>query len=143
MASKTRSADSVWRGGGKGGQGALTTSSGALNEIPYALKMRFGDDAGTNPEELIGAAHAGCFNMALAVGLDGAGHAPDELRTSAHVTVEQEDGGWRITKVLLELNGKVPGISEEEFKEAAEQAKAGCPVSKLLNAEISLKANLV
>lgn len=142
MATKTRSAESVWNGGGKGGQGKLTTPSGTLNAVPYALGMRFKDDPGANPEELVAAAHAGCFNMALAVALDGAGHAPEELKTTANVTIEQEDGGWRVVRSALELTGKVPGMSAEEFQKAADGAKAGCPISKLLNAEITLKATL-
>lgn len=142
MANITRSANAVWTGGGKDGSGKLTTASGTMSETPYSAGMRFGDDPGTNPEELIAAAHAGCFNMALAFGLNGAGEKPEELRTRATVTIERENGGWRITSVLLELTGKVPGMSEEAFKEAAEGAKAGCPVSKALNADITLKATL-
>ncbi len=142
MASKTRSAQSVWTGSGMEGSGKLTAESGAFTDLGYSLGMRFGDASGTNPEELIAAAHAGCFNMALAVGLGREGHTPDELRTRANVTVEKENGGWRVTKVVLDLTGKVPGMSEEDFVKAAEGAKAGCPISKLLNAEISLNAKL-
>lgn len=142
MASITRSADAVWLGGGKDGSGNLTTASGALSQLAYSAGMRFADEAGTNPEELIAAAHAGCFNMALAFALNGAGHSPEELRTTAKVTIERENGGWRVIRSALELTGRVPGMSAEEFQKAAEGAKAGCPISKALNAEITLKATL-
>ena len=143
MAAITRSADAVWRGGGKDGNGTLDTSSGALSQVRYSAGMRFGEESGTNPEELIAAAHAGCFNMALAFGLTGAGHKPEELRTRADVKIEQQDGGWRITTITLNLEGRVPGISQEEFARAAEAAKNGCPVSNVLKgADISLTANL-
>lgn len=143
MAAITRSAEAVWRGGGKDGSGTLNTKSGALREVPYSLGKRFGDEPGTNPEELIGAAHAGCFAMALAVQLSGAGHTPDELRASADVKIEQQDAGWRITAITLNLEGRVPGISREEFMQLAEAAKNGCPVSNVLTgAEITLNANL-
>jgi osmotically inducible protein OsmC len=106
--------------------------------------MRFGDEKGTNPEELIAAAHAGCFNMALAFGLSGAGHAPEELRTTAEVRIDQEGTAWTVKSVALTLRGRVPGLSEEDFKKAAEGAKAGCPISRLLQggAEITLDAAL-
>jgi osmotically inducible protein OsmC len=143
MASFTRSAESVWNGSGPDGKGTLTTQSGVLSGIPYAAKMRFGDEKGTNPEELLAAAHAGCFNMALAFGLGRAGKTPEELRTTAKVTVESDGAGFTITKIKLELKGKVPGMTADEFRSAAEAAKAGCPVSKLFKgAEISLDAQL-
>jgi osmotically inducible protein OsmC len=138
----TRSADAVWRGGGKDGSGSLSTASGALSQVPYSLGKRFGDEPGTNPEELIGAAHAGCFAMALAVQLAGAGHAPEELRAHADVRIEQQDGGWRITAIKLSLEGRVPGISQDEFLRLAEAAKNGCPVSNALKPDISLDAKL-
>ena len=139
----TRSADVVWRGGGKDGSGSIRTASGALSDVPYSLGKRFGDEPGTNPEELIAAAHAGCFAMALAVQLSGAGHTAEELRTRADVKIEQQDGGWRIKTINLHLDGRVPGISREEFMRLAEAAKNGCPVSNVLKgAEISLDANL-
>jgi osmotically inducible protein OsmC len=112
--------------------------------VAYSAGMRFGEEKGTNPEELIAAAHAGCFNMALAFGLGGAGHKPDELRTTAVVTIEKEGAGWTVKTSALTLKGKVPGMSAEEFKQAAEGAKAGCPISRLLaGAEITLDAELV
>jgi osmotically inducible protein OsmC len=143
MASFKRSAESVWNGGGKDGKGTLKTQSGALSGIAYSAGMRFGGDPGTNPEELIAAAHAGCFNMALAFGLSGAGHKPQELRTTADVTIESDGPGFSIKTINLKLKGRVPGISEEEFRKAAEDAKAGCPVSKLFKgANITLDAEL-
>src|SRR5688500_4702408 len=143
MASFKRSAESVWNGGGKDGKGSLQTQSGALSGIPYSAGMRFGEEEGTNPEELLAIAHAGCFNMALAFGLSGQGKTPEELRTTAAVTIEQEGGGFTINKIALTLKGRVPGISAEEFRKAAEEAKAGCPVSKLFKgAEITLDAQL-
>jgi lipoyl-dependent peroxiredoxin len=144
MASFKRSAESVWNGGGKDGKGTLKTQSGALSGIGYSAGMRFGEEKGTNPEELLAAAHSGCFNMALAFGLSGAGHAPQELRTTAEVKIEQDGAGFTITTVALRLKGRVPGISAEEFRKAADAAKAGCPVSKLFKgAEITLDAELI
>ena len=144
MASFKRSAESVWNGGGKDGKGTLKTQSGALSGVAYSAGMRFGDDKGTNPEELLAAAHAGCFNMALAFGLSGAGHAPQELRTTAEVKIESDGSGFSIKHIALNLKGRVPGMPKEEFLKAAEAAKAGCPVSKLFKgAEITLNAELV
>jgi osmotically inducible protein OsmC len=142
MATITRNASAVWKGAGKDGQGTLTTQSGTLSNTAYSFTTRFGDARGTNPEELIAAAHAGCFSMALAFQLAGAGHAPEELQTRADLSIAQEGGGWRITAVALDLKAKVPGISRDEFMKLADAAKAGCPVSKVLNAEITLKAEL-
>lgn len=143
MPSFTRSGESVWKGSGPDGRGQLSTQSGVVSNVPYAAKMRFGDEKGTNPEELLAIAHAGCFNMALAFALTKSGKPPEELRTTAKVTVESDGEGFFIKKVRLELNGKVPGLSAEEFKKAAEGAKAGCPVSKLFKgAEITLDAQL-
>ena len=142
MATITRSADAVWNGSGKDGRGTVTTQSRTLSETAYSARMRFGDEKGTNPEELIAAAHAGCFAMALAFGLSTAGHEPEELRTSARLRMEQEGGGWRISTIQLQLRGRVPGLSRDEFLKFAEDAKANCPVSKVLNAEISLDADL-
>jgi osmotically inducible protein OsmC len=139
-----RSAEAVWNGGGPDGKGTLTTQSGTLVNTPYSAGMRFGEDKGTNPEELIGAAHAGCFSMALAFGLGGAGHKPDELRTTAVVTIEKEAAGWTVKTSALTLKAKIPGISEADFKKAAEAAKAGCPISRVLaGATITLDAELV
>jgi osmotically inducible protein OsmC len=142
MASIVRNATAVWVGAGKDGRGTLTTQSGTLDEAPYSFAKRFGEEQGTNPEELIAAAHAGCFSMALAFQLSGAGHVPDQLQTKADLTIVQEGGGWRIDAITLNLNAKVPGISREDFLKLAETAKANCPVSKVLNAQISLKAEL-
>lgn len=125
----------------------MTTHSGALNNQPYSTKLRFQDEegrAGTNPEELIAAAHAGCFSMALSFQLANAGFTAEELRTEAVLTIEKEEGGngWGITAVHLNLTGKVPGITSAQFQELAGNAKKGCPVSKVLNAEITLNAVL-
>ncbi|HEX2100675.1 MAG TPA: OsmC family peroxiredoxin, partial [Candidatus Synoicihabitans sp.] len=115
----------------------------AVSGVAYSAGMRFGEEKGTNPEELLGAAHAGCFNMALAFALSGSGKQPEELRTTAVVSIEQQDGGFTITSVALSLTGRVPGMSEDEFRKAAEGAKAGCPVSKLFKgAEITVDAKL-
>lgn len=137
-----RKADAVWKGGGKDGSGQLNTQSGTLSGTPYSADMRFGEAKGTNPEELVAAAHAGCFNMALAFGLSGQGHQAEELRTTAEVRIEQEGAGWTVKSVALTLSGRVPGMSAEEFQQAAEAAKAGCPISKLLNADMTLDAQL-
>ena len=142
MASINRDATAVWTGAGKEGRGTLTTQSATLKETPYSANARFGDGKGTNPEELIAAAHAGCFSMALAFRLSGAGHPPERLQTRADVTIAQEGGGWTITAVALDLKGKVPGVSREDFLKHANEAKATCPVSRVLKAEITLKAEL-
>ena len=142
MANILRSATAVWSGAGKDGRGTLTTQSGSLREAPYSFAKRFGEEQGTNPEELIAAAHAGCFSMALAFQLSGAGHPPERLETKADVSIMQEEGGWKIDAVTLTLKAKVPGLGREEFMQLAEKAKAGCPVSKVLNAKISLQAEL-
>jgi osmotically inducible protein OsmC len=141
MAGKTSSAQAAWVGGGKDGRGALTTQSNTITNLPFTAAMRFADASGTNPEELIAAAHASCFTMALAFALSAAGHTADELQTDAVVTIINENGGWRIASVALELNGRVPGISEQDFRDFAEGAKNNCPVSKVLKAEISLTMN--
>ena len=142
MATIKRNATAVWKGTGKDGRGALTTQSGTLSNTPYSFTMRFGDEKGTNPEELIAAAHAGCFNMALAFKLSGAGHPPDTLTTRADLTMEQEGPGWKIATITLNLDAKVPGLSRDEFMKIAEDAKATCPVSQVLKAQITLKAQL-
>ena len=142
MATIKRNATAAWNGSGKDGRGALTTQSGTLSDTPYSFTTRFGDGKGTNPEELIAAAHAGCFAMALAFRLSGAGHPPETLETKADLTMEQEGGGWRIAAIALTLRGKVPGVSRDEFLTHAEEAKATCPVSKVLNATITLNATL-
>ena len=140
-----RTAQAVWNGTGKDGTGYLTTPSGAMKEPPYSFKTRFESEdgrAGTNPEELIAAAHAGCFSMALAFQLQTAGFTPEELRTTANLTMTQQGGGFAITAIRLDLAARVPGIERERFQQLADEAKANCPVSKVLNAEISLNATL-
>ena len=142
MATIKRNASAKWSGSGKEGKGSITTQSGVLSDTPYSFSRRFGDEKGTNPEELIAAAHAGCFTMALAFQLSGAGHAPEQLETKADVSLEQVEGGWKIAAVALTLKAKVSGLSQDEFKRLAETAKANCPVSKVLNATITLDATL-
>jgi osmotically inducible protein OsmC len=132
----------VWQGGLKDGKGTLSTESGVLRETPYNFAQRFESAPGTNPEELIAAAHAGCFTMALAFQLSGAGKPPEKLDTKADVSLEQVEGGWKIAAVALTLKAKVPGLSKDEFQKLAETAKANCPVSKVLNATITLNATL-
>jgi lipoyl-dependent peroxiredoxin len=133
----------VWHGGLKDGKGAISTKSGALNAYPYGFASRFEGKPGTNPEELIGAAHAGCFTMALSLILGDAGFKADEMNTKAEVTLEKQGDGFAITKVHLTLTAKVPGLDAAKFQELAGKAKAGCPVSKLLKADITLDASLV
>jgi len=132
-----------WRGGLKDGKGAISTKSGALKDYPYGFASRFEGKPGTNPEELIGAAHAGCFTMALSLILGEAGLTADEMNTQADVTLEKQGDGFAITKVHLTLRAKIPGTDSAKFLELAGKAKAGCPVSKLLKADISLDAALV
>ena len=137
-----RDGSAVWSGGIKDGKGQVSTGSGALKDQPYGFNTRFEDAPGTNPEELIGAAHAGCFTMALSGQLGKAGLTADELRTKATVSMEKVEGGFSITAVHLELVAKIPGASQEAFDKAATTAKENCPVSKLLNAKITLDAKL-
>lgn len=132
----------VWRGGLKDGKGAISTKSGALTEYPYGFASRFEGKPGTNPEELIGGAHAGCFTMALSLILGEAGLTAEEMNTRAEVTLEKQADGFAITKVHLTLRARIPGTDEAKFQELAAKAKAGCPVSKLLKAEITLDAAL-
>lgn len=134
----TRTASAEWQGSGKEGKGTLTTQSGAVSGVPYAANMRFGDAKGTNPEELIAAAHAGCFTMALAFALGREGFTPTKLATTAAVTVESDGAGFKVSKSALKLEANVPGVSREQFQTIAEGAKAGCPISKLLKADITL-----
>jgi osmotically inducible protein OsmC len=138
-----RKAKAVWRGTGRDGSGRLTSDSGVLSETAYSYKTRFEDEKGTNPEELIAAAHAGCFTMALAFQLQAAGHAPDELAAEAAVTLEPEGKGFRISRSALTLRAKIPGIDAANFERLAQEAEKTCPVSKVLNAEITLDAKLV
>lgn len=133
----------AWQGGIKDGKGAISTRSGALKEYPYGFGSRFEGKPGTNPEELIGAAHAGCFTMALSLLLGEAQLTAERMDTRADVTLEKLADGFAITAVDLTLKAKVPGASEAKFQELAAKAKAGCPVSKLLNAKVTLEATLV
>ncbi len=141
-----RRATAQWSGTGLEGKGTLSTFSGALSDQPYSTHARFGDEAGkagTNPEELIAAAHAGCYAMALSFMLTGAGHPPESLEVKATLKAESPDVNWSITQVKLDLVAKVPGLDAAKFKELAELAKKNCPVSKVLNAEILLDAKLI
>ena len=138
----TRNGSAVWSGGLKDGKGAVSTASGVLKDSQYGFNTRFEDGPGTNPEELIGAAHAGCFTMALSGQLGQAGMTAQELRTTATVSMEKVEGGFSITAVHLDLVAKIPGASQEAFDKAANTAKENCPVSKLLNAEITLSSRL-
>ena len=137
-----RSANAVWTGNLKQGKGTISTQSGALTNAQYGVNTRFEDGAGTNPEELIAAAHAGCFSMALSLALTEAGLTVDTIKTTAKITLEKQESGFTITASYLELTAKVPGAQESQFLEIANKAKEGCPVSKLLKAEISLDAKL-
>ena len=137
-----KTASAHWQGGIKDGKGSISTQSGALRDNPYGFNTRFEGAPGTNPEELIGAAHAGCFSMALAKLLGEAGMTAESLDTHAEVTLDKDGDGFRISAVHLTLNASVPGASREAFEQAVEAAKSGCPVSRLLNAEITLQATL-
>src|SRR6201993_5266857 len=138
-----RKAKAIWRGTGRDGSGTLSTDSGVLASTPYSFKTRFESEKGTNPEELIAAAHAGCFTMALAFGLQAAGFTPTELATEAAVTLEQEGQGFRISQSALTLRAKVPSLDQATFARLAGEAEKNCPVSKVLNAAITLDAKLV
>ncbi|MBE9635374.1 OsmC family protein [Salipiger mangrovisoli] len=140
MINKSGSAN--WQGGLKDGTGTVSTESGVLDKQNYGFNKRFGDEAGTNPEELIAAAHASCFSMALSNILGDYDLKAEDISTVATVTLEQVDGGFAVTKSHLKMTAVIPGASEETFLEAANKAKAGCPISKLLNAEITLDATL-
>ena len=142
-----RTSTAVWQGSGPKGTGKITTLSGALKDQPYGFNTRFASEdgrAGTNPEELIAAAHASCFTMALAFQLTNAGHEPTELRTVATVSMEKQDPGWTITAIALDVQGSVPGVTAEQFGQLADTAKQGCPISRALAAvPISLSAKLL
>ncbi|MCK2044632.1 OsmC family protein [Chromohalobacter moromii] len=131
-----------WQGSLKRGKGTVSTQSGALKDNPYGFNTRFEGEPGTNPEELIAASHASCYSMALSMILGEAGHDPDDVRTEATVTLDQDDSGFKITKVHLVTRAKVPGIDQAGFDDAAQKAKEGCPISRVLNAEITLDATL-
>ena len=137
-----RKASAEWRGDLKTGKGALSTDSGVLATTPYSFTARFENGAGTNPEELIAAAHAGCFTMALSAELGKASLVPESLRTTATVTLDKVDGNWTVTESHLEVAAKVPGASPEAFRKAAETAETGCPISRLLKAKITMDARL-
>ncbi|MGK5059048.1 OsmC family protein [Janthinobacterium sp. LB2P49] len=133
----------IWSGGIKDGKGAISTRSGALQEYPYGFASRFEGKPGTNPEELIGAAHAGCFTMALSLILGEAGLTAEKMETTAEVTLDKVDDGFAITAVHLILKAKIPGADQATFEALTAKAKAGCPVSKLLKANITLDASLL
>ena len=137
-----RTASALWNGSLKEGKGTITTQSGVLSEAPYSFVTRFENGKGTNPEELIAAAHAGCFTMALSAQLGTMNFTPQRLRTSAKLTLEKLDVGWTISKSHLDVSARVPGISASAFESAAASAKANCPVSRLLKAEITMDAHL-
>jgi len=137
-----RKASAIWKGSLKEGKGSISSASGVLNNTPYSFTTRFENTPGTNPEELIAAAHAGCFSMALSAQLGGASLTPASIETSATLTMEKLESGWTITAVHLDVVGRVPGADEAAFAKAAENAKAGCPVSKVLNAKITMSAKL-
>ena len=138
-----RTASARWQGGLKDGNGSISTGSGVLSNTQYSFSTRFEQGNGTNPEELIAAAHAGCFTMALAFGLQGAGFTPTELSTEAAVTLDKDGPGFRISKSALTLRAKVPNLSEADFSRLAGEAEKNCPVSKVLNATITLDAKLI
>src|ERR1700722_7973527 len=135
-----RTATAVWNGALKDGKGAISTQSGVLSEAPYSFVTRFENGKGTNPEELIAAAHAGCFTMALSAQLGTINFTPQSLRTTAAVTLEKLEAGWTISKIHLDVAAKIPGISASAFESAAASAKANCPVSRLFKAEITMEA---
>jgi osmotically inducible protein OsmC len=137
-----RKGSAVWKGGLKDGQGAVSTESGVLSDTQYSFSTRFEDGIGTNPEELIAAAHAGCFSMALSGQLGNAGMTAENISTTATVTLEKTDAGFTITKVHLDVVARIPGADQQAFETAADNAKAGCPVSRLLKAEITMDARL-
>lgn len=132
----------VWKGGLKDGKGTVSTESGVLSNAQYGFNTRFENGPGTNPEELLGAAHAGCFSMALSAQLGEAGMTAESINTTATVSLEKVEGGFAITAVHLDLTAKIPGADKAAFEKAANNAKAGCPVSKLFNAKITLDAKL-
>ena len=138
----TKSASARYQGLGRDGQGQLSTQSGVLKDSPYGFGTRFGEEPGTNPEELLAAAHAGCFTMALSFALAGAGHQAGTLDTSAKVTLEKDGEGFTITKSALTLRAQVDGIDEGEFGRIAQEAKQSCPLSKVISAEITLDYTL-
>jgi lipoyl-dependent peroxiredoxin len=138
-----RKASAVWKGSLKEGKGTISSDSGVLSNTPYSFSTRFENAKGTNPEELIAAAHAGCFTMALSAQLGNAGITPESLETTASLTLDKLDAGWTVTKIHLDVMARIPGADQAAFEKAAENAKAGCPISRLLNAQITMTARLV
>jgi osmotically inducible protein OsmC len=137
-----RKASAVWKGGLKDGKGAVSATSGVLSNTPYSFTTRFENTPGTNPEELIAAAHAACFSMALSAQLGGGNLSPESINTSATLTLEKLEAGWTITAVHLDVTGRVPGADAATFQKFADAAKSGCPVSKVLKANITMDAKL-
>jgi lipoyl-dependent peroxiredoxin len=137
-----RKATASWRGGLKGGQGSISTSSGVLSKTPYSFAQRFENASGTNPEELIAAAHSGCFSMALAAKLEDAGMPAQSIETTATVTLDRKDGSWTITESHLDVTCRIPSADRAKFEDLAGQAKENCPVSRLLRCDISMNASL-
>lgn len=137
-----RKGSAVWQGDLKTGKGTVSTDSGVLSKTQYSFSTRFENGAGTNPEELIAAAHAGCFTMALSAQLGNAGLTPEKLETTATVTFDKLDAGWTVTNIRLDVTGKVPRADQAAWDKAAEAAKTGCPISRLLNATITMNARL-
>ena len=138
-----RKASAVWKAGLKDGRGTISTDSGVLADTQYSFSTRFEEGKGTNPEELIAAAHAGCFSMAFSSELEKAGYTPESVSTNSTLTFEKTDAGFTITTIHLDVVAKVPGADAEKFAEIANAAKGGCPVSRVLNAEITMDAKLV
>jgi osmotically inducible protein OsmC len=137
-----RKASAVWHGDLKSGKGSISTSSGVLMETQYSFSTRFENGIGTNPEELIGAAHAGCFAMAFSAELGKVGFTPAAIHATATVTMDKTDAGWTVTESHLDITAKIPGIAADQFNRIANAAKTGCPISRLLNAKVSLNAKL-
>ncbi|HET6267431.1 MAG TPA: OsmC family protein [Acidobacteriota bacterium] len=137
-----RNASAVWTGGLKDGKGSVSTESGVLNKTQYSFSTRFEDGKGTNPEELVAAAHAGCFTMALSGQLGNLGLTAESINTNATVTFEKLEAGWTVTEVHLDVTAKIPGADPAKFETAANNAKTGCPISRLLNTKITMQARL-
>ncbi len=137
-----RKASAVWRGGLKDGKGTISSESGVLKETPYSFSTRFENGIGTNPEELIAAAHAGCFSMAFSAELGKAGITPESIHTTATITMDKTDAGWTVTESHLDVAAKIPGVDPAKFTAAANAAKAGCPISRLLKANVTMNARL-
>ncbi|HVW06933.1 MAG TPA: OsmC family protein [Bryobacteraceae bacterium] len=139
----TRTASAHWAGGLKDGKGTVSTASGVLKDTQYSFSTRFENGVGTNPEELVAAAHAGCFSMALSAQLGNAGMTAESIDTRASLTFEKTDAGFTVTAIHLDTTAKIPGADKAKFDEAAQNAKKGCPISRLLNTNITLDAKLV